>query len=134
LAPAGQRFLALRPAVQLARLRGAWFRSPRPDHWLRPVLTDHRGLDWTTFRHRLCAWAAALPVGRLLDPATLYAPLARAFGPLADAHTHALRSVARVPWQPKRAAAIWQAALHGPLTWLGLVAWAPCADADSPLA
>lgn len=28
-----------------------------------------------------------------------------------------------MPWQPRRATAIWEAALRGPLAWLGLVAW-----------
>ena len=28
-----------------------------------------------------------------------------------------------MPWQPRRAARIWDAALRGPLTWLGIVTW-----------
>lgn len=133
LAPAGARFLALPPATQLARLQQAWIAAPQPDAWLTPLVPHRRGLDWPVIRRRFCAWAAALPVGQLLDPAGLYERLAATFGPLADAQTHSLRPVDRAPWQPRRAAAIWDAALRGPLTWLGIVAWAdpPSANADS---
>ncbi len=143
LAPAGQRFLRLSPAQQLARLRLAWIRAPHPDAWLRPLLADVHGMDLPLFRRRLSAWAAALPSGRLLDPRTLYSALIPALGPLTDAQTHGFRSVDRVPWQPRRAAAIWDAAVRGPLTWLGALAWVggdkemaercfatPCARAD----
>src|SRR5207249_4982206 len=61
---------------------------------------------------------------QLLEPSTLYAALASALGPLADAQTHGFRTVDRAPWRPRRAAALFEAALRGPLSWLGLVAWA----------
>ncbi len=126
LAPAGQRFLARPGHEQLALLRDAWVRTPHPDRWLCELGVVLRGLDWPLLRRRLLAWADALPTGRLLDPATLHAALASALGPLADAQTHPFRHTPpeRTPWQPKSAAAVWQAALRGPLAWLGLVAWA----------
>jgi hypothetical protein len=123
LAPAGQRFLSLVPADQIARLQQAWIRSPQPDGWLAALLVDRMGIDWPLLRRRLCNWAAALPADQLLDPASLYDHLSAAFGPLADAQTHGFRAVDRAPWQPRRAAAIFDAALRGPLAWLGLVAW-----------
>jgi hypothetical protein len=123
LAPAGGRFLALAPEQQALRLRHAWIRTPHFDAWLRPLLIDTQGLDWPLLRRRLWSWAAALPPGRLVDPTSLYAVLAAAFGPLADAQTHGFRAVDRVPWQPRRAAAIWEAALRGPMTWLGAIGW-----------
>jgi predicted DNA-binding transcriptional regulator YafY len=134
LAPAGARFLAQCPEQQLRTLRAAWVRTPKLDAWLRPLLVDARGLDLPLLRRRLLIWARALPLGRLLDPSPLYAALADALGPLADAHTHGFRAVDRAPWQPKRAAAVWDAALRGPLTWLGSIGWAnaggPSAGAD----
>jgi hypothetical protein len=123
LTPVGQRFLDLPPAEQLARLRQAWISAPLPDAWLTALLIDPVGIDWPLLRRRLCAWAEALPVGVQLDPQALYGALADTFGPLADAHTHGFRRVDRVPWQPRRAAAVFQAALRGPLHWLGFVAW-----------
>lgn len=121
LAPAGLRFLALPPTMQVDQLRAAWLRAPQLDAWVRPLLVDGRGLDLPLFRRRLLAWAAALPRERLLDPSQLYPALVAALGPLADAQTHGFRRVDRVPWQDPRAAAIWDAALRGPLTWLGVI-------------
>jgi hypothetical protein len=132
LAPAGARFLSKPAAWQLARLRAAWVRAPRPDAYLRPLLLEDRGMDWPLFRRRLLAWAAALPTQRLLDPQPLYAALAASLGPLADAQTHGFRVVERVPWRPKRASAIWDAALRGPLTWLGSIAWDEAASHSAP--
>jgi hypothetical protein len=132
LAPQGARFLARPPYEQLARLRAAWVGMPRPDAWLRPLLVTTRGLDWPLLRRRLLAWAAALPPSQLLDPTTLYDALTAALGPLADAHTHGFRPVDRAPWQPKRAEAIWEAALRGPLTWLGSIAWVEANDTQTP--
>ncbi|HWQ14425.1 MAG TPA: WYL domain-containing protein [Roseiflexaceae bacterium] len=131
LAPAGHAFLALPPSAQLERLRAAWVRVPRPDAWLRPLLADLRGIDWPLLRRRLLAWAAVLPEGRLYDPASLYPALAASLGPLADAQSHGLRAVDRAPWQSRRAAEIWQAALRGPLAWLGYVTWANITGAAS---
>jgi predicted DNA-binding transcriptional regulator YafY len=122
LAPAGQRFLATPPAEQLTQLRQAWLNAPDPDRWLLPLLPDRTGLDWPLLRRRLCDWVAVLPAGRLLDLSTLYPALAATFGPLGDAQTHGFRSVDRAPWQPRRAARIFAAALQGPLSWLGWVA------------
>ena len=34
-----------------------------------------------------------------------------------------MRAVTRRPWQPRRAATVWDAALRGPLHWLGLISW-----------
>ncbi len=90
---------------------------------LMPLLPDWRGIDWPLLRRRLCQWVATVPTGAWLKPTTLYQQLAASLGPLADAHTHGFRQVQRLPWQPRRAAAIWQAALAGPLTWLGLIVW-----------
>lgn len=122
IAVAGQRWLALPAAAQAAALKAAWLQSPTPDAWLRRMVDTH-GMDWPVFRRRVCAWVAALPAQQLLDPDLLYPNVARALGPLADAHTHGFRTVKRVPWQPRRAGAVWLAALHGPLQWLGLAAW-----------
>lgn len=118
---AGQRFLTWAPAVRLDLLRHAWQHAPTPDLLLARLLPDRTGLDWPVLRRRLCDWIAAMPADQLLDPATLYAALAAHFGPLADATTHGFRTVDRAPWQPKRAQAVFEAALHGPLRWLGYV-------------
>jgi len=131
LRPGGQRFLDRPANDQIARLRDAWVAAPRPDRWLLLLLRAQRGITWPTFRRRLLAWVEALPVGHLLDPAGTYADLEASLGPLADPHTHWLswpRRAARwdrSPWNRARAAEIWQAALRGPLTWLGLVVWSP---------
>lgn len=121
LTPVGQRFLALPAADQHAQLLAAWINSPRPDAWLRRVCADLRGVDWPVLRRRLCAWGAALPANALADPARGYERLACSLGPLADAQTHGYRTVERAPWQPRRAANVFAAALQGPLAWLGLV-------------
>ncbi len=123
LMPAGQRFLSLPCADQLDRLRKAWIAQSMPDTWLRTHLIDDHGIDWPLLRRRLVSWAEQLPDKALIDPIGLYERLAAAFGPLADAQTHGFRYVDRAPWQPRRAAAVWNAALQGPLTWLGWVAW-----------
>jgi hypothetical protein len=123
LAPAAGRFLAQAPETRRAALQAAWLAAPGPDAWARPLLRDQGGIDWPCLRRRLYAWADSLPLQRLLDADALYPALSACHGPLADAHTHGFRPVGRVPWQPRRAAAIWAAALHGPLTWLGLIAW-----------
>ena len=114
-------FLNAPAAVQLERLRAAWLTAPRPGRWLCRLLADSTGIDWPLLRRRLRDWAGALPTDTLLDPATIYAPVAAAFGPLADTHTHGFRTVDRAPWQPRRAAAVLEAALRGPLAWLGYV-------------
>ena len=72
---------------------------------------------------RLVQWAQALPPDRLLAPEETYAALTATFGPLADAHTHGFRVVRRPPWRRRSGARVWQAALRGPLAWLGVVAW-----------
>jgi hypothetical protein len=125
LAPAGQRFLARSAREQQDLLRSAWVRSPRSEGWLCDLGVAPRGLNWPLLRQRLLAWAAALPAGRLLEPAILHGALADALGPLADAQTHGFRHTPpdRTPWQPKSAAAVWETALRGPLAWLGAVAW-----------
>ncbi len=128
LMPAGQRFLAQSLSEQRARLEAAWLQSPRPDSWIRPFLPDRHGIDWPLLRRRLCSWVEALPAGVLLDTTLLYDQLAATLGPLADAHTHGFRYVQRVPWQRRRAATIFQAALAGPLTWLGYISWPVEAD------
>jgi len=123
IAPAAPRFLDLPIAEQLDRLHQSWLSEATPDAWLTTLLVDTTGIDWPLLRRRLCTWVDALPHGQLLDPAMLPAALAAAFGPLADTHTHGFRAVDRTPWQPRRAAAVFLAALRGPLHWLGLVAW-----------
>lgn len=123
--PAAQPFLDLPPTRQLQRLTAAWCNTPRPDTLICAQLLTADGLLWPSLRRRLLAWAEALPVGQLLAPAELYPALTTAFGPLADATTHALRTVRRSPWGTERAMAVWQVALTGPLTWLGVVAWTP---------
>lgn len=120
--PAGRRFLALSPAIQSEHLRDAWVAAPRADRWLCVVAPDTRGIDWPLLRRRLVAWSQALPADRLLDLEPVYEHLSSALGPLGDAHTHGFRFVDRAPWQPRRAAAVWQAAITGPLTWFGYVA------------
>ena len=116
---AGQRFLALPADQQRGLLYRAWIAHPDPDAWLDRLLIDRRGIDWPLLRRRLCAWVAALPVGQRSTPAALYPALATTLGPLADAQTHGFRRVDRAPWQPRRAATIFAAAVRGPLYWLG---------------
>lgn len=118
---AGQRFLALSPEAQQQQLHNAWICSPTPDAWLQRLCINWRGIDWPVLRRRLCAWGQVLPANAPTDPTARYRLLARSLGPLADAQTHGYRAVDRAPWQPKRAAAIADAALRGPLAWLGLV-------------
>jgi hypothetical protein len=122
---AGQRFLARPAADQLRALQQAWRMSPSPDLALGAAMRTQRGIDWPALRARIWRWASALPADQLIDPAAAYPALARTFGPLANAETHAWRSVDRVPWQPVRAAAIFDAALRGPLRWLGMIEWSP---------
>lgn len=129
--PAARTFLNLPADLQLQRLTAAWLRTPRPDVLLRRCLRSDAGLLWPALRRRLLAWAAALPTGRLLPAAELFPALTAAFGPLADATTHGLRVVRRSPWNPARAASVWERALAGPLTWLGVVAWAPAGEASA---
>jgi hypothetical protein len=121
LAPAAAPFLDLPPAQQLARLQNAWRRSPQSEHWLAQTGAASAGIDWMYLRARLWDWAMSLPAGRLIDVRPLYQQLAAHYGPLGDAQTHGFRPVARAPWQPRRAQAVFEAALHGPLTWLGAV-------------
>lgn len=125
LMPEGQRFLRRTPDEQLGLLRDAWLAQSAPDGWLCAQLIDERGIDWPLLRRRLVAWAEQLPPNMLLNPAGLYDRLAATLGPLADSQTHGFRTIDRAPWQPRRAAAIWNAALSGPLCWLGWVAFEP---------
>jgi hypothetical protein len=124
----GQRFLALSPDQQLAQLQQAWLLSPTPDPWISRTIENRSGIDWIVLRQRLWQWAHGLPADQLVDPRCVYTALAATFGPLADGHTHGFRSVDRVPWQPARAAAVFDAALRGPLHWLGLIGWSPAPD------
>ena len=128
LTPGGLRFLIRTPAEQWDALHHTWENLPAPEPTILALLPDARGIDWPLLRRRLPAWAKALPPDALLDPAALFASLTAALGPLADPFTHGFRPVDRAPWQPRRAAAIWQAALRGPLTWLGLITWHPAPD------
>lgn len=127
---AADRLLAQPPAVQQHRLLHTWISMPTRDPWLVPFLIVPHDLDPFAFRRRLLAWVAALPEGQWVAATGLYAALVAALGPLADATTHG-RPVTRAPWQPRRAAAIWSAALHGPLHWLGLVAVADDDGSDA---
>jgi hypothetical protein len=123
---AASRFLSRPLGEQQQRLEQTWIGLPQPDAWLCRLLTRDplaRRIDWPVLRRRLLSWAATLPAGQWVAADGLHDALAAALGPLADAQTHGLRPVDRVPWQPRRAAAIWDAALHGPLAWLGLVTW-----------
>jgi len=98
-----------------------WLHLPHADSWLLPHLLHDEGVVWPAVRRRLVHWAMALPPGRWVDAAATPRQLREALGPLGDAHTHAGRVVKRLPWRDARAAAIWHAALAGPLGWLGLV-------------
>ncbi len=119
-----RRFLAQSHPARLDALRTAWVGATWPDAWLRPLRVCMRGMTWPAFRRRLLAWAAALPSDQLVAVATSYESLCRTLGPLADSYTHRLRPAGRSPWQPRRAAAVWQAAVAGPLVWLGTLAHA----------
>lgn len=119
--PAARRFLQAPPTARLQTLRDAWVRAPRRDPWLRPLRVSSSGLDWPVFRRRLLAWAEALPADQPLSCDHAHALLSAALGPLADAHTHGLRTLRRSPWLPRRATAVWDAAAHGPLIWLGVL-------------
>jgi hypothetical protein len=116
-------FLAAPLDDQRARLVEAWLHSAAPDAWLRRLRVADSGLDAPALRRRLVQWAQALPPDRLLAPEATYDALAATFGPLADAHTHGFRVVRRPPWRRRSGARVWQAALRGPLAWLGVVAW-----------
>jgi predicted DNA-binding transcriptional regulator YafY len=116
-------FLAAPLDDQRARLVEAWLHSAAPDAWLRRLRVASAGLDEPALRRRLVQWAQALPPDRLLAPEATYAALTATFGPLADAHTHGFRVVRRPPWRRRSGARVWQAALRGPLAWLGVVAW-----------
>jgi hypothetical protein len=116
-------FLAAPLDDQRARLVEAWLHSAAPDAWLRRLRVASAGLDAPALRRRLVQWAQALPPDRLLAPEATYAALTATFGPLADAHTHGFRVVRRPPWRRRSGARVWQAALRGPLAWLGVVAW-----------
>lgn len=120
---AGQRFLEQPSSVQLDHLRTAWLDSPHPDRWLVALLPQRGGIDWPLLRRRLWQWGSALPADQWIEPEHLYPRLAAVFGPLANAQTHGFRQVDRVPWQPRRAAMVWDGALRGPLHWLGLIHW-----------
>jgi hypothetical protein len=109
------------PAERAALLYAAWVHAPQPDAVLRALIPDRRGIDWLAVRRRLLHWLAQLPPGQPLDAAQSYDLLCAACGPLADSDTHGFRRVDRTPWQHRRARAVWTAALHGPLSWLGLV-------------
>jgi predicted DNA-binding transcriptional regulator YafY len=116
-------FLAAPLDDQRARLVEAWLHCAAPDAWLRRLRVADSGLDAPALRRRLVQWAQALPPDRLLAPEATYAALTATFGPLADAHTHGFRVVRRPPWRRRSEARVWQAALRGPLAWLGVVAW-----------
>jgi hypothetical protein len=116
-------FLSAPLDAQRARLVEAWLHSAAPDAWLRRLRVASAGLDEPALRRRLVQWAQALPPDRLLAPEATYAALTATFGPLADAHTHGFRVVRRPPWRRRSGARVWQAALRGPLAWLGVVAW-----------
>lgn len=119
----GHQFLRMSPVHQWAELHTAWLAAPAPDEPLDKLLIDRRGIDWPLLRRKLIAWIEALPAGVLLDPSMLYFALSDAFGPLGDTWTHGFRFVDRTPWQPRRAQALFDAALRGPLTWFGYGFW-----------
>ena len=121
--PAARRFLEQSDAEQLAQLVGGWVGLPGPDALLARHIDNLNGIYWGLLRRRLWAWAAALPLGRLIDPAMIAPALTATLGPLADSQTHGFRTVVRTPWRARRSAAIIDAALRGPLAWLGAVAW-----------
>jgi hypothetical protein len=121
ISPAGSLWFAATPDERQERLRSAWEALPGPDLILAREMITTQGLDWPLLCRRLQYWAAALPTDHAVDPAQTYPTLSAAFGPLADSATHGFRRVTRAPWQPRRAEAIWLAALHGPLCWLGMV-------------
>jgi hypothetical protein len=122
-APGAAAFLAAPLDDQRARLVDAWLHSAAPDAWLRRLRVADGGLDAPALRRRLVQRAQALPPDRLLAPEATYDALTATFGPLADAHTHGFRVVRRPPWRRRSGARVWQAALRGPLAWLGVVAW-----------
>ena len=102
-------------------LMTAWLNHAAADSRLLPHMLNDDGVIWGAVRRRLVSWAMALPAARWVDAGTTSQRLHEVFGPLADAHTHAGRVVKRLPWRTARAAAVWRAALDGPLGWLGIV-------------
>ena len=131
---AAARFLAQSHADRQEALRAAWVRSPRPEAWLCQMHVCTRGITWPALRRRLLAWAAALPTDQVVEVTTSYESLCRTLGPLADSYTHRLRPAGRSPWQPRRAAAVWQMAVAGPLAWLGALRHVTIADSRYPIA
>jgi hypothetical protein len=122
LSPGAATFLDLPPAERVARLRAAWISQPTIDGWLRPLVPDRRGIDWPYLRRRLLRWGELAASASASAPTALFSQLTAAFGPLADGQTHGFRPVSRMPWQHRRACAIWNAAYQGPLAWFGIVA------------
>ncbi len=124
-APTVAAFLR-RPLIERARLlQEAWLATRHAEAWLALPTRARTSLDWPALRRRLLVWTAELPVGVALDPAPLYAHCAAAFGPLTRGLGHTARARPRTPWHADRSAAVWDQALVGPLTWLGLVRWEP---------
>jgi hypothetical protein len=121
LSSLGRRWLDQPVALRQQQLRDAWITLPHADRWAKPLLANDRGMHWPAFRQRLLHWATQIPPDRWFAPDALFAALVAAEGPLATAHTHGFRQVQQSPWRTARSAAIWQAAVQGPLTWLGLV-------------
>ena len=120
---AGHRFLARPAEEQRMRVQQAWIGLPDVEHWVQTRVLDARTMDLPFFRRRLCAWAASLPAQQWVAVDGLHATLEAAHGPLADAHTHRFRPYRRRPWNEPRSESLWEAALRGPLTWLGIVTW-----------
>ena len=119
--PGATSFLALPPGERQARMRQGWLNAIAPDRWALALIPDRRGIDWPLLRRRLLAWGEAVGERGPAEAIAQFTALVAAAGPLADAQTHGFRRISRTPWNPRRTLAVWDAAVRGPLTWLGVV-------------
>ncbi len=119
--PVFQSFFRMTLEQKLKLLQTAWEHQPRTERWLTRLRVSVRGLDWPALRRRLLCWGMTATSSGI--PAnTAFATLYASFGPLVDGTTHCLAPIRRTPWTYRSQQRVWQAAVAGPLAWLGVFA------------